>query len=143
MPHYMVVSGEMEIGGDEYDPPEYGCCVVYEDAANRRESIKAALKSREFVKWVRDARGNGENPFIGVKAELMVPCEHGACGCGLCPDCPECLAKWEREVELELAAENGHLIDGIPASELLNMVCAHFAFGPVALGFGGFMKGES
>lgn len=74
---YLVVSPEMEFyGGGYYEPNEFGSCAVEIDAPSKRQAIAEALRTKEFHKWVREQRGDGKNPFIGVWAvrlDSLVP----------------------------------------------------------------------
>ena len=102
MTHYLVVSPD-EVrfydGGGEYglDPPEYGGCVATVEAPSKRAAIRLAIKHPDMGLWVHQQRGDGANPFTGLKATDMT-CPHGLCCCELCATedscgCPECDAE--------------------------------------------------
>lgn len=99
MAHWEVVSGEygevVPILDDGTGPMEFGADYVAVEAPTKREAIKLAIKSPEFQNWVDMKRGDGQNPFSGVKAYNPV-CKHGVCVCDMCKgECGECY----REVE--------------------------------------------
>lgn len=80
MKRYYVVTPEYEYqSADWYEPPEYGRDAIEVEAPNKRAAIIAGVKKmltsrnrREF-RWCHDQRGDGCNPFAGVKAFEIVP----------------------------------------------------------------------
>lgn len=69
---WLVISGEYQTyWGSEYDPPEYGCAVVYVDAWTVQEARVKAIRTPEFAEWVDLQRGDGKHPCSGIKCERM------------------------------------------------------------------------
>jgi hypothetical protein len=70
---FYVVTPQYESGGDYYEPPEWGADVVEVEARSKREAVTLGVKlmltgNRREFKWCRWQRGDGANPFAGVKA---------------------------------------------------------------------------
>ncbi len=103
---YTVVSPQFETHFfNGIDPPEYGADVVeIEGCRNATEAKALALKTREFSEWTSLARGDGVNPFSGLRVYPM-RCHHGSCFCSQCrsQECFEC----EKETDEFLAATEG------------------------------------
>lgn len=70
---YYVVTPEYPSGCGYDEPPEWGADVIEVEARTRREAVRIGVKEmlriggRQY-RWVHDQRGNGQNPFAGVKA---------------------------------------------------------------------------
>lgn len=97
-----------ERGGSWLEPPEDYCDFVVVTAPTKRAAVIAALKTVEFEEWRKSSRGDGINPFAGVKA-MLARCEHGVCwgcqsteessGCAQCDaDIADELARLEAEI---------------------------------------------
>ena len=102
--HWWVVSPEHclypgNLYGWNPEPPEYGCAAVEVVARTRREARQKAVKTKEFERWVADARGDGHPPFAGLTVTPST-CEHGTCW-GCVEVCAECEAQWAAEMEAE------------------------------------------
>jgi hypothetical protein len=92
MHHYWVVSPEMSEIVPVLDtgegPTEYFHCVVPIEAETAADAKVLALKDPEMEAWIQEARSDGHNPLIGLKAEVAY-CPHGICSC--CHDgCEKC-----------------------------------------------------
>lgn len=89
--HYSVTSGSIYFPPILYENPEPGyeyCCWGQYLAKDASQAKVMAYKDKEFQPWVREQRGDGKNPFSGMKAVRFI-CEHGTClGCNeVCPTC--------------------------------------------------------
>jgi len=94
---------DTELGGG----PMIDTCDFFEVAARtKREALRLAVASKEFDTWREDQRGDGRNPYAGVKIEQPL-CEHGMCfGCHEdYTDCPECVVEIDERDRLEEAAD--------------------------------------
>ena len=73
MVNFLVVSPLMSVTipimDDGAGPTEYFRCVVQVDAPNKREALRLAVKHPDMAAWVEEQRGDGLNPFSGLKAE--------------------------------------------------------------------------
>jgi hypothetical protein len=72
---YEVISGTMwsvdVVCDDGTGPMEPEICYCQIEASSKREAIRAAIKTPEFRDWVKYQRGDGCNPFTGVKAAKL------------------------------------------------------------------------
>jgi len=103
MTRYLVVTPEMSAVVPILDfgqgPLEYFADVFECEAENARDAKIMAVRHwrRTGAKWISDCDGN---PFAGLKAEVMKPCEF----CGqYCEGCPGLLAADDKRWREELA----------------------------------------
>lgn len=71
MTTYLVYSPGWIEGGYGYEAPEPTADACEIDAPTRRDAIRQAVKHPDMQRWVSMARGDGCNPFAGLKADPM------------------------------------------------------------------------
>lgn len=75
MPVYCVYSPEMSVivpvcdDGSGPTEEERSVCIV--EARTKKEAIKASVTNLDMLMWVDNARSDGRNPFIGLKADRI------------------------------------------------------------------------
>jgi hypothetical protein len=88
---WLVITPEYDevvpILDDGTGPIEYGCDVIEIEAESRRDAIALGVNEMlkggrqneyGFYKWCRMARSDGESPYAGVRAEIVLASEKRA-----------------------------------------------------------------